>query len=350
MKFPIDKKKILAIPRVRPKKYFGQYGWFLILAICLLSCSSSDKVQHFKSQGKIFGTTYSIQYFAKEKRDYSLSYDSIFRKINQALSTYLKDSDISKINQGDTTVVVDMHFEKVFGAAKQVYQETDGMFDPTIGILVNAWNFGPTGEILNLDSLKIKKLLDQVGLYAIELQHQKIYKQKRKSYLDFNALAKGYAVDVVGNFLESQGIQHYLVEIGGEIIAKGQHRSKKKPWQIGLEDPNFDGSQSYSKVISLVDQAMATSGSYRKYKIDSLGGRYTHIIDPKTGYPIRSKLLSVSVIAPTCMLADAYATAFMAMGLDSTKEFLKNKPDIQAYFIYENRQGILQNTATSHFP
>lgn len=343
-------KKKIAILRLHVKLYFVQYGWCLAVAVCLLACSSSDTVQHFKNQGRVFGTTYSIQYFAKEKKDYSQSYDSIFRKINQALSTYVADSDISKINQGDTTVAVAMHFEKVFRAAKQIYQETNGAFDPTIGILVNAWDFGPTGEILHLDSLKINKLLDHVGLHTIVLRNQKIYKQKKDSYLDFNAIAKGYAVDVIGDFLASQGVRHYLVEIGGEITARGKHLTKNKAWQIGLEDPNFDGSQSYSKVIGLVDRAMATSGSYRKYKIDALGGRYTHIIDTKTGYPLRSKLLSVSVIAPTCMFADAYATAFMAMGLDRAKRFLKNKPDIQAYFIYENKQGILQNTATLHFP
>lgn len=300
--------------------------------------------------GDAFGTTFSIQFVDKKEVDFTRSYDSLITIINTSMSTYEENSDISRINRGDESVTIDEHFKKVFNTSKRIHKETNGVFDPTIGVLVNAWDFGPNGDIKGLDSLKIDNLLQSVGLDKVLLEKDKVIKEKSAIFLDFNALAKGYAVDVFAEFLESKGAQHYLVEIGGEIRGKGINRIKQKPWKIGVEDPNFDHSQSYSKVISLENEAMATSGSYRKFKVDTLGNRYAHIIDPKTGYPHQSNLLSVSVIAITCMEADAYATAFMSMGLERAKKFLASHPELKVYFIYENTEKELLIQAVNNFP
>ncbi len=322
---------------------------YLLCLLLVVSCHKENKLTLNFASGNSFGTTYSVQFIASEKIVMSRSYDSLVLVINASMSTYQEDSAISRINKGDTTVVVDAHFEKVFESAVSIYKETAGIFDPTIGVLVNAWDFGPEGKVTALDSLKIDSLLATVGLDKVRLEHGKIVKQHPATFLDFNASAKGYAVDVFADFLASKGYTDYLVEIGGEIRAKGRNIVKQKPWRIGVEDPNFDASQSYSKVISLMNEAMATSGSYRKYKVDAAGNRYAHIIDTKTGYPHQSNLLSVSVVAPTCMEADAYATAFMSMGLSATVSFLEAHPALKAYLIYEDDQQELQTKALNGF-
>ena len=161
-------------------------------------------------------------------------------------------------------------------------------------------------------------------------------KKQPQTYIDFNAIAKGYGVDVIANFLEDQNIDNYLVEIGGEIRARGINNEKESPWRVGVDDPHFDGEQSVLKAITFKDEAMATSGTYRKFKIDDNGNRYAHIIDTKTGYPSKTNILSVSVIAEDCMTADAYATAFQAMGIEKVNEFLKSHPELKVFLIFEN--------------
>lgn len=323
---------------------------FLLVFLCLISCDTGPKYRNSAIYGNAFGTRYTVQFIANKQINYKTSYDSIVAVINQSMSTYLASSDISKINKGDSTIQVDGHFKKVFKEAKRIYGVTDGAFDPTIGILVNAWDFGPEGEVKALDSVKIDSLMRAVGFDEIQLDQGSVRKQQKNAFLDFNALAKGYAVDVFSEFLESKGIENYIVEIGGEIRAKGQNLIKQKPWKIGVEDPNFDELQSYSKIISLHNEAMATSGSYRKFKLDKDGNRYAHIIDAKTGFPHKSNLLSVSVIAQTCMEADAYATALMSMGLERTKRFLSTHPELKVYLIFENANKELERLSINGFP
>jgi len=304
---------------------------FPLLLLLGISCNDVSKLHMNEVEGRVFGTTYSIKFISSEPLDNSKAYNELFFQINQSMSTYIEDSDISRINKGDTTVVVDNHFINVLSISQKIYHETNGVFDPTIGILVNAWDFGPEAQVNQLDSIKVKEMLNAVGLNKIELRNKSILKKNKNTFIDFNSLAKGYAVDIISDLLETKNVQNYLVEIGGEIRAKGINMIKQKPWRIGVEDPNFDGSQSYSKVISLRDEAMATSGSYRKFKLDGQGNRYAHIIDPKTGYPHRSNLLSVSVLAPTCIEADAYATALMSMGLEGAISFLEQYKQLKGY-------------------
>ncbi|TPV35696.1 FAD:protein FMN transferase [Paucihalobacter ruber] len=314
---------------------------FVVLAAC------SKPISQQKLSGPIFGTYYNIIYDGATA--YNPEIDSIFDVINESMSTYIENSDISKINRNEA-VAIDNHFQKVFEASKLFYKATDAAFDPTIGILVNAWSFGPTGEVENLDSLKIESLMQSVGFNKVTMNGNRIVKQHPETFLDFNAIAKGYAVDVIAAFLSDKGHNNFLVDIGGEISAKGFNMQSGNPWKIGIDDPNFDGSQSYSKVISLNDEAMATSGTYRKYKVDRDGNRYSHIIDTKTGYPSKTNLLSISVIAEDCMTADAYATAFKAMGIEKIKEFLNFRPDLKVYLIFENENNQLETLSLNNFP
>ncbi len=327
-------------------------GLIFIIMIVFISCKKEVKTQkhvNTTTSGNVFGTYYNIQLFDTVAHQYDKQYDSLFTQVNKAMSTYWKDSDITKINTGDTTVVVGKHFEKVFQISKQIYKETNGYFDPTIGVLVNAWDFGPSGRIVSLDSLKIDSLMQSVGFDKVKIINNKISKQKN-TFIDFNAIAKGYGLDVISKFLENKGYQNYLIDIGGEIVAKGKNLIKNKPFRIGIEKPNFDGTQSQQLVISLSNKAMATSGVYRKFKVDENGNKYAHIINPKTGFPSKTNILSVSVIAPTCAVADAYATAFKAMGIKSVTALLKTHPELQVYFIYEDDAQKMQTLSLNNFP
>jgi len=189
-----------------------------------------------------------------------------------------------------------------------------------------------------------------VGFHRILLKDNVIIKKYPRAYIDFNAIAKGYAVDVIGKFLEERNVNDYMVNIGGELLTKGINLEKDSGWTVGIENPNFDGSQSYDKIFVLKDKAMATSGTYRKFKLDEMGNRYAHIINTKTGYPTRTNILSVSVIAGECMMADGYATAFQAMGVNKVKHFMADHPELKAYLIYENEKQELETLVLNDFP
>ncbi|MDN3492918.1 FAD:protein FMN transferase [Winogradskyella bathintestinalis] len=320
--------------------------FYLTLILTFFSCEKEPK--NIKLSGPVFGTAYSVQYHSDNEVNYQKQFDSLFNVVNQSMSTYIPDSKISRLNRGDD-VAVDDHFIRVFNNAKQIYRTTEGAFDPTIGAVVNAWDFGPEGKLTNIDSTAIDSLMKSVGFNRMGLKNDKIIKSNA-SYLDFNAIAKGYGVDVIGEFLEQKNITDYLVEIGGEIRTRGINFEKNAAWKVGIDDPNFEGDMSYSKVISLQDEAMATSGTYRKFKIDENGNRYAHIIDTKTGYPSKTNILSVSVIAKDCMTADGYATAFQSMGIDKVTRLLKSHPELKVYFIYETENKALKTLSLNNFP
>ncbi|HMQ43644.1 MAG TPA: FAD:protein FMN transferase [Mariniflexile sp.] len=303
-------------------------------------------MKNTKLSGVVFGTSYHVVYH--DERNFETQFDSLFTVINNAMSTYQTNSDISRLNRNETTTV-DAHFIKVFNASKDIYKQTEGVFDPTIGGIVNAWDFGPEGKIANLDSLKINSLMQSVGLNKVTLVGNNIEKPQG-TFIDFNAIAKGYGVDVIGEFLESKQVKNYLVEIGGEIRARGTNKEKQAPWKVGIEMPHFDGEQSILEAIEMHDEAMATSGTYRKFKTDAEGNRYAHIIDTKTGYPSKTNLLSISVIAENCMVADGYATAFKAMGIEKVKTFLKKHPELKVFLIFENDKKQLETLALNNFP
>ena len=324
------------------------YVIVLLLIASIVSCKK-ESTGNSKIIGNVFGTSYSVIYHADKQLDLESQFDSIFHVINRSMSTYQTNSIISKLNRNEK-VVLDNHFIKVFDASKTIHKLTKGVFDPTIGVLVNAWDFGPEGEVKDLDSIKIKELMGSVDFNKVMRFENKLIKYDMNTFLDFNAIAKGYAVDVIAQFLEENNIDNYLVEIGGEITGKGINLDKQLPWKIGVENPSFDGTQSIFKAISLRDAAMATSGTYRKFKVDKEGNRYAHIIDTKTGYPSKTNLLSVSVITNDCMTADAYATAFKAMGIENVKHFLQLHPELKAFLIFENEENVLETLSLNGFP
>jgi len=327
---------------------------FLFLCVIILSfnsCKKSNELIPIKLNGQAFGTSFHITYFDENQREFTKQIDSLFYLINKSLSTYIPSSDISKINKGDTTVIVDDFFREVFLKSKKLYKETNGVFDPTIEVLVNAWGFGPQKSIDKLDPQKIKELLNLVGFDKVKIENDKLIKANNNIYIGFNAIAKGFAVDVAGRFLESKNVRNYLVEIGGEIRARGHNKNRNAPWKMGIEDPNFDGTRSLKKIIELNDEAIATSGNYRKFNTDSISGKkYAHIINTETGYPAQNNLLSVSVIAKIdCADVDAYATALMAMTLDGAIEFLEMHPELKGFLIYSDDEGNVQTFITSNF-
>ena len=232
------------------------------------------------------------------------------------MSTYIKNSDISKINRGDDQVVVDHHFKTVFNASKAVFTATQGFFDPTVGSLVNAYGFGPEEGLATLTASDRDRLLALTGFEKVTLHEEgRIDKSNPNIYLDFNAIGKGYAVDVLSSMMEKRfGYTNTLVEIGGELQAKGKHILKNSPWTVAIDAPNEDvAERDLLRTLTLQNQALATSGNYRKFRIDEKGNKYVHTINPFDGTAQPSKVLSASVIAADCMTADAYATALMSM-------------------------------------
>ncbi len=313
------------------------------------ACENKTQKPYQQLEGFAFGTSFHITMDDNGKHVSEADIDSLIHSMNRSLSTYMPNSDISKINKGDTTVIVDDLFREVFEKSARIYKQSNGAFDPTVGILVNAWGFGPGEPIELMDQKAVDSLLIYVGFDKLKLERSKLIKKYPAMFLDFNANAKGFAVDVIGRFLENKEVMNYLVEIGGEIRARGRN-SKGQIWRVAIEEPNFDGSRSFQAIIVLENESIATSGNYRKFKIDAATGeKYAHTIDTKTGYPSKSNLLSVSVIGEVdCADVDGYATAFMAMGLEKTKTFLEKHSELKAFLIYADDKGELQTFTTTN--
>ncbi|WP_372801307.1 FAD:protein FMN transferase [Lutibacter sp.] len=321
---------------------------YILAFIVFISCKDNEP-KLTTLQGNAIGTTFTIKYLGESTIDFESKIDSLIKIVNKSTSTYIPTSDISKINKGDSTVIIDSYFKEVFIKSERIYKETNGDFDPTVGILVNAWGFGPEKEIQDLDSLKITQLLKYVGFNKVKLQNNKVFKQYPEIYFDFNAIGKGFLVDVIGRLFERYHIKNYMVEIGGEIRAKGKNHHGEF-WRIAIENPNFDGTRSIATTIQLKNESIATSGNYRKFKTTTDGKKYVHTINTKTGYANESNLLSASVITKgDCADADGYATAFMAMGLEKTKLFLKSHNELKSFLIFADENGELKTFKSENF-
>tara|TARA_S200000501_G_scaffold270195_1_gene253931 strand:- start:53 stop:1063 length:1011 start_codon:yes stop_codon:yes gene_type:complete len=327
------------------------YSFCLLLFI--ISCKTTNTKENQRITGFALGTSYSITYsnlsFSSERLIKDV--DSIIGVINKSMSTYIPDSDISKINMGDSLLQVDKHFEKVYQTASIVWNKTDGYFDPTVGALVNAYGFGPETTLNIVSDEMIKEILKYTGWNKTNLTSKKtVQKKHTKLFFDFNALAKGYAVDLIADHLRSRGIDSFLVEIGGEIVAQGLNQKTKTPWKIAIDDPEQGENRNFIKLISLKDIAIATSGNYRKFKINkSTGSRSVHSINPKNGNSFPTEVLSASVMAPTCMIADAYATALMVMPFEDSKALIEAEDDLEAYWILETNDGGIKEVFSTGF-
>lgn len=306
----------------------------------------SAQEEPVRIEGYAQGTTYHITYFEKNNRSYQPEIEKILADFDQSVSTYVPTSIISRINANEKDVVVDRYFIACFNKAKEVWKNTNGAFDPTVFPLVNMWGWGP-GKKEKIEKEKIDSVLKFVGFQLITLKGNRVIKKDPRVALDFNAFAQGYSVDVVADFLNSKGVTSYIVEIGGEVYAKG-----KKPdgdsWKIGIEKPidNQDSVNPLKAIAKLENLAIATSGNYRKFIIVD-GVKYAHHIDPKTGYPTKNNLLSASVFSSECISSDANATGILVMGLEKAKKFLKKHPELQVYLIYSDEKGNYQSYETS---
>lgn len=329
----------------------ASYNKIFFLGIAILLLSSCDRGQKtpITISGPAQGTTYNITYLAGEYSNYRQSFDSIFQVINESLSTYDSTSLISRMNRNDTTVQADKLFTDVFIKSVEVSNKTNGLFDITVAPVINAYGFGFKKRERVTPGL-IDSLLPLVGYKKVRLVNNRVVKDTPQLMLDFNAIAQGYTVDVLASFLESKGIKNYLVEVGGELKAKGS-KLNDSAWTAGIQTPSDDAAEAASLFtrVKINNKSLATSGNYQRFYIED-GKKYSHIINPFTGYPAKNNLLSATVIADDCMTADAYATSFMVMGLEKSKQFLAENKDLglEVFFIYDDN-GTSKTYSTKYF-
>ena len=321
----------------------------VILLFLILNYSCKEKPEYSSFAGVAQGTTYSIVFENSAKRNpfgLKAEIEKILSDFDMSLSLYKDSSILSRINRNEE-VVPDEFFIEVFRRSIEISQLTNGAFDITVGPLVRAWGFGPD-EHKDVSASKIDSLRQFVGIEKVQLTEGKLLKSDPRIKLDFNAIAQGYSVDVLCGYLNKQGIKSYLVEIGGEVRVKGDKGDSL--WRIGIdrpEDDNMSPGENLEAVIEMKDRSLATSGNYRKYYVEN-GIKYSHTIDPKTGYPARNQLLSATLLASDCATADGIATACMVMGKERSIEFLDLHPEFDAYLIYSDENGNFKTWMTEN--
>ncbi|MCD4792969.1 MAG: FAD:protein FMN transferase [Bacteroidales bacterium] len=312
-----------------------RYNYLIILIIILLS-SCGQKQEFYKIEGETQGTKYSILFEGKYD-NLKKEVDSVLHAFDMSLSNYEPTSIISQVNQSNNVEVDDL-FKEMFYKAKEVTEQSDGAFDITLGPIINAYGFGYEEIETEIDSILIDSLLEFVGMNKVRIENNILIKDDVRIKISGNAIAQGQAVDIVSAYIETKGIKNYMVEIGGELKVKGLKYGKK--WIIGIDKPiegNDVAGQELQTILALTDKAMATSGNYRKFYIKD-GKKYSHSINPKTGYPSYQNILSATVLAEDCMSADAYATACMVSGLEKSIKIIESDPALDAYFVYSDAE------------
>ena len=311
----------------------------------LTSCNSQPK--KITLRGEAQGSYYAITYFDEQERNFQHEIDSIFHAIDVSVNLWVDTSVISKVNRNED-VTLDSIFVDNFRIAQEAAALSDGYFDPTISPIVAAWGFSyKHGDSITpqlIDSLK-----QLVNYRNIRIENGKVIKTNPAMALDFNAIAQGYTSDLIASFLDSRGIKNYLVDTGGEIMARGG-KPNGQPWIVGIEKPaeNWDSEQVVHTRVAIRDKGLVTSGSTRKY-VERDGKRYSHCINPRTGYPVEHQVLSVTVMANSSVWADALASICMVMGMEPSLELIKTMEDVEAYYIYVNDKGDLETFATEGF-
>ncbi|MCE1201231.1 MAG: FAD:protein FMN transferase [Bacteroidia bacterium] len=310
-----------------------RFSIILLFILMAASCQRTPKMEKIVLQGETQGTYYAITYFDDQGQDLRPKIDSVLHVIDLSMSLWVDSSLISRINRGDTTALPDDHFIYNFLLAKEVSAATDGYFDFTIGPLVSAWGFHRKNR-LEMTPKLVDSLKALVDYRRVRIEKKRIVKEDPRISFDFNAIAQGYSVDLIAELLDNLGIEHFIVDIGGEIVARNR-KPDGSPWRVGIETPSEtkDNERKVETVITLENKGLSTSGSYRKY-FEQDGKRFSHSIDPKTGYPVQHSLMSVTVLAENAAIADAYSTAFMVMGLEKSLEIMDYLGGIEAFFIY----------------
>ncbi|MDA3954842.1 MAG: FAD:protein FMN transferase [Bacteroidales bacterium] len=312
--------------------------FLFFLGFIIVSCNQTPKSTYINFGGFTQGTTYSITYESSDNINYKEEVEILLANFDSSLSTYNEFSMISQINYNKSNIT-DNYLRIVFEKANEIYKQSNNAFDLTVAPLVNAWGFGFKNKEIITDA-KIDSILKFVGFNKVYIKDSIIIKSDPRIMLDVNAIAQGYSVDIVAEFIEAKGVSNYLVEIGGEVKANGINK-KGKTWKIGIDKP-FDNNnipgQELQAIVKLSNKSLATSGNYRKF-YERNGVKYSHTINPKTGYPVTHSLLSTTVIANDCMTADAYATAFMVMGFEEAYILAEKLTDIEALFVYNDENG-----------
>ncbi len=300
---------------------------------------NNKKAKYQHCDGFVFGTVYSITYSNPDNRDLSKQINNALSVVNNSLSMFNEESTISKINNNQF-VELDSLFLKVWNGGQYVSRCTEGAFDMTVAPLVDLWGFGLKNRTSVSDAL-VDSVREYVGYELVLLENGVVHKAYPEMRIDAGAIAKGYACDVVADTLEAYGCTDFCIEIGGELVVRGVNPNAEK-WHIAINKPIEDSlclNREIQEIVELSDCAMATSGNYRNfYELD--GKKYSHTIDPRTGYPVQHNLLSATIIAPDCMTADAWATACMVAGLDKAKAWINNRKDLKGYLIYEENGEI----------
>ena len=328
------------------KKVQRNFLWIalLVLGTIWILARHNRTQPYYTINGLIFGTVYNITY--QYDGDLKVEIDEELKRFDGSLSPFNETATMTRINRNED-IVPDTFFTNVFRRSMEISKETDGAFDITVAPLANAWGFGFKKGAFP-DSAMIDSLLDITGYTKVTLSNEgKVVKQDERMMLSCSAVAKWYAVDVIAQFLAKKGIKNFMVDIGGEIVAQGENQ-KKDLWRIGINKPVDDSlsiNQELQTVLNVTGVGIATSGNYRNFYYKD-GKKYAHTIDPRTGYPVQHNILSATVIAKDCMSADAYATAFMVMGLEEAERFADAHPDIDACFIYTDEKGELQTYYT----
>lgn len=320
--------------------------FLIFIFIFFLNCTKSDKIICIESKGRVFGSYYLIKY--QSKINYQDVFDNIFKDVNKSVSTYDNSSILSKWNNNiNKNIVIDIHLKTLFIKSKKFYELSDGFFDPTSAMLVNFYGFGSKNINNKHNILNINNILKFVGIYKVKLYNNKLIKLYPNIQMDFNSIAPGYTVDLIGKFLESKHINNYLIDIGGEIKTKVSDNAKF--WRIGIEYPSYqvDNVRKIIKKIKIMNESIATSGNYRKFSVNIQGNKISHIINPKTGKAIVNNLLSVTVITKDAIDADALSTIGMILGLKKAKIFF-SKYNIASLLIYQEN-NIIKSQYTGNF-
>lgn len=316
----------------------GAFLLFLIVGtVWIVRCHSGREWQ--ENEGPVFGTFYHVRYQATE--DFHPLLQAELARLDSTFSLFNQESLLSRLNNNSTDTTNQI-FRSVFDLSKRVSATTDGAFDITVAPLVKAWGFGPDGVGEMPSPTRLDSLRQFVGIDKVRLEGARLVKADARVQLDLGAVAKGFAVDRLAAVLEANGVENYMVEIGGEVVTRGTNPDGK-PWTVGIVRPTTEDTATgaVQSVLSLGTGAMATSGNYLNFHKQG-GKRVAHTIDPRTGQPIQRTVLSASVLAPTCAEADAYATAFMVLGLDKAKALVGSRSGLEAYIIYKDSQGAHQ--------
>jgi len=323
------------------------YTIILLAAVFVVWTLRKNKsAEPVRIEGKTMGTTYHITYFDDTERNFKNSVDSLLLMVNKSINNYDPASEVSTFNKSTVGVAFNLpYLYPPIKKAEEVFHASEGAFDPTVMPLVNAWGFGP-GKQINPDSAQVDSLRAFVGFHKLRLTKDSVAKIDPRVQLDFGGVGQGYGADVITDFLKTKGVQNMLVELGGEGMAVGKNLKTNKPWEIGILDPNSTYENQFFKAyVSLTDKSFTTSGNYFNYReID--GKKYSHTIDPGTGFPAQHAILSASVFASDCVTADVWGTAFMVMGHEKAIELLKKHPELDVLLIYSSDDGKMQTFMT----